>query len=519
MVAPVLVAAFLVAHSLPAQTLTRVGDEFKVNAFTNAGDGAPSVSRRGVGFVVVWSRTDGSGDGVFARRFTSTGQPQGVDFQINVYTPGTQYRAAVAADTQGNFVVVWESTGQDGNDKGIFGRRFDFTGGPTGGEFQVNSFTPAYQGVPRLAVDGDGDFVVIWTSYQQDAYFGGVFGRRFSSTGEAQAVEFQINAATTAYDYGYAVAFQTGGQFVVSWVSYLPDESESDVFARRFDSNGSAQGDDFQVNVYGPGGQFQPDVAVELDGDFIIVWESSGQEGGGGQSGIFGRRFASNGAAQGGEFRVNAGTLGAQEDSHVAVDSTGNFVVAWRGYIDAQSQVDVFARRIDSSGQPQGNDLLVNTYTPASQVQVDVAGAGPSGFVVVWRSPSSVGADGVLAQRLGISTLAILDVDGNGMNEALSDGLLALRFIFGFSGATLTSGAIGANCTRCDSAAIQPYLSGLGLTLDIDDDDTLQPLTDGLLILRFLFGFTGTTLTSGAVDPDCGRCDSSTILPYLQTLD
>ena len=54
--------------------------------------------------------------------------------------------------------------------------------------------------------------------------------------------------------------------------------------------------------------------------------------------------------------------------------------------------------------------------------------------------------------------------------------------------------------------------------LDIDDNGALEPLTDGLLVLRYLFGFTGTTLTNGAVDDDCERCDAATIEPYLSGL-
>ena len=55
--------------------------------------------------------------------------------------------------------------------------------------------------------------------------------------------------------------------------------------------------------------------------------------------------------------------------------------------------------------------------------------------------------------------------------------------------------------------------------LDIDGNGLVGPLTDGLLVLRFLFGFTGTTLTAGAVDTGgCTRCNADAILPYLQTL-
>jgi hypothetical protein len=58
----------------------------------------------------------------------------------------------------------------------------------------------------------------------------------------------------------------------------------------------------------------------------------------------------------------------------------------------------------------------------------------------------------------------------------------------------------------------------LGLTLDIDGDADVGPLTDGLLVVRFLFGFTSTALTNGAVGVDCERCDADAILPYLQSV-
>ncbi|HUP24643.1 MAG TPA: hypothetical protein VNB06_17095 [Thermoanaerobaculia bacterium] len=44
------------------------------------------------------------------------------------------------------------------------------------------------------------------------------------------------------------------------------------------------------------------------------------------------------------------------------------------------------------------------------------------------------------------------------------------------------------------------------------------PLSDGLLVLRYLFGFTGSTLTNGAVGAGCTRCDASTIELFLQAL-
>jgi hypothetical protein len=101
---------------------------------------------------------------------------------------------------------------------------------------------------------------------------------------------------------------------------------------------------------------------------------------------------------------------------------------------------------------------------------------------------------------------------------ALTDGLLVLRYLFGFTGATLTNGAIGANCTRCDAAAIVPYLDSIKSQLDVDGNGSFGALTDGLLVLRYLFGFTGTTLTTGAVGGSCTRCDAAAIVAYLDGL-
>ena len=55
--------------------------------------------------------------------------------------------------------------------------------------------------------------------------------------------------------------------------------------------------------------------------------------------------------------------------------------------------------------------------------------------------------------------------------------------------------------------------------VDIDGDGLYLPLTDGLLLLRFSFGFSGaTTLITGAVSGSCTRCDAPSITAYLQTL-
>src|SRR4030095_9072357 len=88
---------------------------------------------------------DGSLAGVFAQRFDANGVKLGADFRVNTYTTGIQRWPRVAVRHDGQFVVVWQSNGQDGNGYGVFGQRFRANGAPLGPEFQVNTFTTGAQ--------------------------------------------------------------------------------------------------------------------------------------------------------------------------------------------------------------------------------------------------------------------------------------------------------------------------------------------------------------------------------------
>lgn len=114
--------------------------------------------------------------------------------------------------------------------------------------------------------------------------------------------------------------------------------------------------------------------------------------------------------------------------------------------------------------------------------------------------------------------LCSLDVDGNGRFDALTDGILIVRYLFGFSGSTLTANAVGVGATRTTPEAITAFLAGSDCVamLDIDSTRTLDALTDGILAVRYLFGFTGSTLVQGATGVAAGRSAPDEIVTAYQ---
>ena len=104
--------------------------------------------------------------------------------------------------------------------------------------------------------------------------------------------EFQVNAYATGDQNGSA-AMNANGQFLVTWGSEGQDGSEVGIFARRYNSSGTAQAAEFQVNAYTGGDQFRPVAGMEADGDFVIAWVDDSRDGQ--SAGVFARRFDSSG--------------------------------------------------------------------------------------------------------------------------------------------------------------------------------------------------------------------------------
>ncbi|MDC1329291.1 hypothetical protein N8291_08235 [Pseudomonadales bacterium] len=108
------------------------------------------------------------------------------------------------------------------------------------------------------------------------------------------------------------------------------------------------------------------------------------------------------------------------------------------------------------------------------------------------------------------------DIDENLEAQPLTDGLLVIRHLFGFSGDSLTSGAVSGDASRDGSDVIASYLTDADSQLDIDGDGESKPLTDGLLLIRYLFGFSGDSLISGAIGDGAERDTADEVEAYIE---
>ena len=140
-------------------------------------------------FVVTWERNQGTGDyDIYARMYNSSGTAIGSEFLVNETTTYDQEQAKVAMDANGNFVVVWESNHEAGTYyDNIYAQRYDATGIKIGSNFQVNTTTAGDQDYADIAMDSSGNFVVVWEGERTaGSSVCSIYGQRYNSAGVVQ---------------------------------------------------------------------------------------------------------------------------------------------------------------------------------------------------------------------------------------------------------------------------------------------------------------------------------------------
>ncbi|MFN8578624.1 MAG: hypothetical protein U0354_17490 [Candidatus Sericytochromatia bacterium] len=363
------------------------GNEIQVSSSTNTHFNSKVAIDNDGDFVITWmsNSQDGDGYGIYGQRFNSNGTKNGSEFQVNTYTTGSQINSSVSMNGTGNFIVTWQSEFQDSNSSGIFAQRYNSDGTPNGSEFQVNSYTTGYQGSPSVKINDNGDFVITWESNFQDGDSTGVYAQRYNSDGTPNGSEFRVNTYTTDYQSSPSVTINNSGNFIITWLSHYQDGDSDGIFAQRFNSNGTPNGSEFQINTYTTNYQVSPSISMLNSGNFVITWNSYNQDGD--SSGVFAQRFNSNGIMQGSEFQVNTYTANEQNFPSISTDELGNFAITWLSYGQDSNGVGVHGQRYNSNGMPQGSEFRIDSDSIGvargySNIAMNING----NFVVTWVS-------------------------------------------------------------------------------------------------------------------------------------
>lgn len=314
-------------------------------------------------------------------------------FQVNVTTTSDQSTAAlqrgsaqaVAVDANGNFVVVWTSQNQDGHQGGVFARCFAANGAALTGEIQVNQTTANDQKWASVASDAAGNFVVTWTSRVEGGDQGDIYVRRFDPGGSALTAETRVNTTvTSSTQQNSTLAVDASGDFVVVWEGVGSGDADG-VFFRRYNADGTAKDASEQsANSVDAGDEKNAAVAAAPGGSFVVVWERGSR--------VFFQRFSSAGTAQSAVTQADSG-LSSVAGPAVAMNAAGEFTVMYRV---ADTLTGVWGRGFLADGTQKYGFFQADT---GDATDPSIAMATDGAFIVVYERSTDGDGRGVYARR------------------------------------------------------------------------------------------------------------------------
>ena len=164
--------------------------------------------------------------------FTADGTPRGPNFQVT----GSNHEFDVAMESNGDFVVIWQELEFEPNYHPGFETRikmYDALGNAKGEDFGVSPIADTRITRPRIAMDADGDFVVVYYQASVDGRPSGAVFQRFNQNGQrvGQPVFVSSDVYLATAEEPFAVAMAPAGQFVIAWRRFRAGTQGTEIVA------------------------------------------------------------------------------------------------------------------------------------------------------------------------------------------------------------------------------------------------------------------------------------------------
>ncbi|UXI67003.1 hypothetical protein [Tahibacter amnicola] len=463
-----------------------VGDEFRFNTTEYGSQHGVALAMDADGDTVgVWYSTPvGSATTqIIGRRLDAAALPRSDEFVINTTTIRGSRGVDVAMDFAGNISVVFE--GRAVSEPHVYLRLFNHDGLPLGPDVRVDGPARFLALSPQIARNNAGDHVVVWISRNAIGADVEIRGRRFSPTGLPVGTEFVV-ASSETIDGTPRVAIDDAGQFTVVWAedrSTSSTPTARDIYLQRYTAGGLASGSTLRVNRTTTDHQFNPDVAMDANGNAVVIWQSAYR--------ICGQRIAPTGGLAGKEFAISSsGSVASRPAAVTMARTTGHFTATW-----AQSEggIDRLYYRHFSSG---GTALTTASSATKKYPTIDpaIASDADGDLTIAWNSAETTSWNSdINSRRYAGSESVDLDVQATDDADVVA-GRELITYTVAVSNGYPASALIGVGVATGVTLAAVP-------SLDANVLDTIGGNWNCTVTSDVRCTYTGTVLPGASAEP------------------
>ena len=332
------------------------------------------------GAIIAWedSRNSFAPD-IYAQKINSSGDAQWKQNGVIICTAdGRQDNLQIVSDGSGGAIITWKDGRSGSNNVDIYAQRINSLGEVDWTEDGVNicSISDNYILPPQIVTDDSGGAIIIWSDDRNGIY--NTFAQKIDSSGE---VKWKINGIQVSTTTGSPVVSDGLGGAIFTTI-YDPDGTNPDIYAQKINSLGEVQWGSEGIAVCKDTlDQRNPKIVNDDSGGVIITWED---ERDGGK--IYAQRISSFGKVQWTNNGVPVSTAVGDLRSQIVKDGSGGVIVTWEDFRNGSDNTDIYAQKINSSGEVQWTSGGVPVSIAASnQLFPQLTNDASGGAIITWN--------------------------------------------------------------------------------------------------------------------------------------
>lgn len=396
----------------------------------------PFIIDDGTGGAFIAWRSNRSGNyDVYAQRLNGRGMKLwGNDGVIVCNATGDQGNGSgsnyqdplLVLDGTGGVIIVWTDKRAGNND--IYVQRLNASGQPQWTTNGVVMCAAANgQDIPKIVSDGSGGAIISWSDRRDGGtIYPKIYAQRVNADGNVQwatnGILISTGSASSTHVNGDAVSDGAGGAIFTWHDDRNSSVSGFDIFAQRVNGNGQAQWTADGIAICAATStQVYSNIVTDGSAGAIITWRDARV--GPTDFNIYAQRVNGSGQVQWAADGVPiTTTANNQTVPRVLADNAGGAFIAWQdARAGSTSNYDIYAQRVNGNGQSQwtANGVAVSTVL-SNKLNLRLARDGSGGVIVAWQDSRNGGTTqyDIYAQRLRSDSTAAWTANGTAISSA-----------------------------------------------------------------------------------------------------
>ena len=284
---------------------------------------------------------------------------------IETNNAGDANSPQVAIDASGNALAVWAQS--DGTRLNVWANRYTAATSSWGTAALIESDDLGGVANPQIAMDTSGNALAVWE--QSDGSRFNIWANRFTAANNSWGTAVLIENNDAGNASAPQIAVDANGDALVVWAQ--SDGTRFNIYSNRFTASSSSWAAPVVIEADNVADAYSPQIAIDANGNAMAVWQQFEA----GTFNIWANRYTSATGKWGTAALIETSNAGNASNQKIAVDTAGNALAVWTQFDGTTNHI--YANRFTAASSSWGVAAVIRTGTGDTdrpQIAFDASG-------------------------------------------------------------------------------------------------------------------------------------------------